>query len=314
MKTTFPNDAACHGAVWVDLYNPTEEELGAARAEHDVPIPSRQKLEEIETSSRLRVDAGALVMSMPIASKSGTGDEMPTPFGFVLTPKVLVTVRYADLQTIRMTVESLSKIEAIQSVDIFATLLEAMVDHSADMLEEIGAELNAASQGVFKRYRQTNESHTVRANQALREILARVGDAGDRLGHIRESILGLQRISPFVLDKGQPWIAESARSRLKTIGEDLKSLADYLINLTDKVQFLLDAVLGFISTEQNDIFKVLTIVSVIGIPPTLVAGMYGMNFDTIHEYHWHYGYAWGLALIFLSGVVPAAWFKWRGWW
>ncbi len=104
------------------------------------------------------------------------------------------------------------------------------------------------------------------------------------------------------------------RARLKTVCQDLASLADFEVHLTDKVQFLLDAVLGFINTEQNDIFKVLTIVSMVGVPPTLIASMYGMNFDTIHEYHWRYGYEWGLFLIVLSAIVPTAWFKWRGWW
>jgi magnesium transporter len=102
-------------------------------------------------------------------------------------------------------------------------------------------------------------------------------------------------------------------ARLRTAIADLTSLTDFEVHLTDKVQFLLDAVLGFINTEQNDIFRVLTIVSVVGIPPTLVAGMYGMNFQ-MPEYHWHYGYAWGLFVIFLSTILPIGWFKWRGWW
>jgi magnesium transporter len=80
------------------------------------------------------------------------------------------------------------------------------------------------------------------------------------------------------------------------------------------VQFLLDAVLGFINTEQNDIFKVLTIASVVGIPPTFIASMYGMNFHNMPELSWHYGYEWGLFLIALSTILPIIWFKWRGWW
>jgi magnesium transporter len=80
------------------------------------------------------------------------------------------------------------------------------------------------------------------------------------------------------------------------------------------VQFLLDAVLGFINTEQNDIFKVLTIVSVVGIPPTLIASWYGMNFHFIPEYSWANGYLYVIGLTALSIILPAAWFKWRGWW
>src|SRR6202044_2952630 len=140
------------------------------------------------------------------------------------------------------------------------------------------------------------------------------GEAGDHLSHIRDSILGLQRITPYALDKGQKWIDVSVQGRLKTVNQDLLSLADFEVHLTDKVQFLLDAVLGFINTEQNDIFKVLTIVSVVGIPPTLIASMYGMNFHNMPELSWRWGYPYGLVLIALSILVPILWFKRRGWW
>ena len=86
------------------------------------------------------------------------------------------------------------------------------------------------------------------------------------------------------------------------------------IHLTDKLQFLLDADLGFINTEQNELFKVLTIASVVGIPPTFVASMYGMNFHNMPELSWAWGYQWGLFLIVLSIVLPIGWFKWKGWW
>lgn len=313
MLTTYPKDSPDRAAVWIDLFRPTEDELSKTCADYGVAVPSRQQLEEIEFSSRLRTDGDALILSMPLASTSSTGETIPTPFGFVLTPNLLVTIRYAELHAIQSTLESANKVAASHSVDLFATLVEAMVDHAADLLEEIAAKLNAVSQGVFGRYRRIPERNNAQSNRALKETLMNVGEAGDRLGHIRQSILGLQRISPYVSDKGK-WIEESTMARLRTVSQDLLSLADFEVNLTDKVQFLLDAALGFISTEQNDIFKVLTMVSVVGIPPTLIAGMYGMNFDTIHEYHWHYGYAWGLFLIVLSAIVPMAWFKWRGWW
>jgi len=80
------------------------------------------------------------------------------------------------------------------------------------------------------------------------------------------------------------------------------------------VQFLLDAILGFINTEQNEIFKVLTIASVVGIPPTFIASMYGMNFRNMPELSWTWGYEYGLALIAISTILPIIWFKLRGWW
>ena len=91
------------------------------------------------------------------------------------------------------------------------------------------------------------------------------------------------------------------------------SLTDYEEHLAGKVQFLPDAVLGLINTRQNDLFTVLTVVSVIGIPPTLVASIYGMNFRNMPELTWAYGYQWGLALSALSTILPILWFKWRRW-
>jgi len=313
MLTNYPVGSPS-SAVWIDLLDPTEEERAQASAHCGIEVPSRSALEEIEASSRLRAKGETLILSMPIASKSQAGDSTPTPLGFVLTPRLLVTVRYAELHAIRPALEHLGQDAKPTSVDMFALLVEAMVDYSADLLEQIAGRLNDISQRVFLRNAKDTRRNIARSNRMLKQTLAEIGEAGNRLSFIRDSILGLQRIAPFAMESGKKWIGEPVQARLKTVSQDLQSLADFEVHLTDKVQFLLDAVLGFINTEQNDIFKVLTIVSVVGIPPTLIASMYGMNFDTIHEYHWRYGYAWGLFLIILSAVLPTAWFKWRGWW
>jgi magnesium transporter len=116
-----------------------------------------------------------------------------------------------------------------------------------------------------------------------------------------------------VSDSARTWFPEEAHARLQTVGRDVRSLTDFETHLSDKVQFLLDAVLGFINTEQNEIFKVLTIASVVGIPPTLIASMYGMNFKNMPELGWAWGYPYGLTVIALSAILPLLWFKWRGW-
>ncbi|HEX4078803.1 MAG TPA: magnesium transporter CorA family protein [Rhizomicrobium sp.] len=314
MMTTYPAGSPADGAVWIDLFEPGEDERSKASAICGVEVPSRGALEEIEASSRLRAMGDALILSMPIASKSASGDAIPTPLGFVLTPKLLVTVRYAELHAIKPALGHLQANGRSSSVEMFALLVEAMVDYSADLLEQLSAKLNGISLRVFRRSAQESRRNVARSNRALKETLLEIGETGHRLSYIRDSILGLQRIAPFAAENAKGWLGEPVQARLKIVGQDLQSLADFEVHLTDKMQFLLDAVLGFINTEQNDIFKVLTIVSVVGIPPTLIASMYGMNFDTIQEYHWRYGYEWGLSLIVLSAVLPTAWFKWRGWW
>ena len=299
--------------VWLDLFNPSPEEAARVESEWRVTVPSRAQLEEIESSSRLSLKNGEIHLNMPVVAHPD--EDMPTALGFVFTKNLLLTVRYTQLHGFDLAIERFNHGEHSKtSSEVFATLIEGLTDYAADALEQIGVELVGVSRRVFRNYGSTRPRNIARSNRALRQILVDVGERGEKLSQIRESLLGLQRIVPYALDNGKEWIEKEIVARLNTAARDLQSLADFEIHLSNKVQFLLDAVLGFINTEQNDIFKVLTIVSVVGIPPTLIASMYGMNFISIPEYHWHYGYAWGLGLIFLSAILPTLWFKWRGWW
>jgi magnesium transporter len=153
-----------------------------------------------------------------------------------------------------------------------------------------------------------------KSSARLRWTLTEVGSVGEHLSEVRETLLGLQRIASFVSDAAREWLPQDASVRLQTVARDVQSLSDFETHLSNKVQFLLDAVLGFISTEQNEIFKVLTIASVVGIPPTLIASMYGMNFKNMPELSWTWGYPFGLGLILISTILPILWFKSRGWW
>ncbi len=197
--------------------------------------------------------------------------------------------------------------------DVFMVIVEALIDYGADRLEELRTEARTISTRIFHdkmRRPQRNKKHT---DTMLRDTLVEIGDMGERLSHTRDTLLVLQRAVPFVVEHGDGWLGDPVKARLKTAGGDVQSLNDYEVHLTDKLQFLLDATLGFISTEQNDLFKVLTIASVVGIPPVLIAGIYGMNFHVMPELGWTYGYPYGLGLIALSTILPIAWFKWRGW-
>jgi len=314
MLNLFPSDAREPAeAIWIDLSNPTAEEIGKVAAALHVDIPARGELEEIESSSRLQFEDGVLQVSTPV---SAHGDEEgPTPVGFVLTEKFLVTIRYTEMHAFEATAHLCNKkAHGLTPSEVFVSLIEGMVDYGADMLEQIGTHLNDMSREAFRRYGRQGKRSIKRQTRLLREALVDIGDTGDRLSQIRESLLGLQRIAPFACEKAQVWMPPEFVPRFKTIERDINSLADFEVHLSNKAQFLLDAILGFINTEQNDIFKVLTIASVIGIPPTFIASMYGMNFHDMPEYTWHFGYEWGLFLIVLSIILPVVWFKWRGWW
>jgi magnesium transporter len=319
MLTAYPAFAhlearAARKVSWLDLLDPAQDERSIVESDYGLKLPSRDDLSEVESSSRIVEENGVLFLSMPIVSHTRPLEDAPSPIGFVLSKDVLVTIRYTQLRSFDAAAVKFSKNDAGgASVDAFATLIEEMVDRSADLLEGIAGELDVVSRSVFLKTRVRQRRHLTRSNDALHRTLIEVGNAGERLSQIRGSLLGLQRIVPFVSEPKRDWIPSNVRSRLKIAQADLLSLADYETHLSDKVQFLLDSVLGFISTKQNDIFTVLTIVSVVGIPPTLVASIYGMNFKNMPELDWAWGYQFGLALIVLSTVLPILWFKWRGW-
>jgi magnesium transporter len=300
--------------IWIDLLNPTNEETTFVESRAKVRVPSIEALSEIESSSRLAVDRDEVVyLSIPAVAQGDTADAYLSPTGFILAKNVLITVRFAPLSTFDAVAERVRQDETLRSATaVFTALLEVMVDRGVDVLERLGAELSKISKSVF-RGDPSRPKHIARSNNALRRALIAVGSTGDRLALARDALLGIGRIAPFVLSLRKDWIIPEFEARLEAVAKDIVSLNDYEGHLSNKVQFLLDAILGFITIQQNDLFKVLTIVSVVGIPPTLVAGIYGMNFKYMPELNWIGGYPFGLAMILLSALIPIAWFKWRGW-
>jgi magnesium transporter len=247
-----------------------------------------------------------------VVARGDTAEAEMSPMGFVLSDRVLITVRFARLKPIDLAAHQFAYLDRPTSVTAFTVVLEAVGDRLADLLETAQAELDQISRRIF-RSREMGRP-IARANAQLRETLIQVGQLGDRLGKIRGALLGVARLAPFAVETGREWIGPEYCARLNAVRTDVLSLADYETHLDGKTQFLLDAVLGFINTEQNDLFKILTIVSVVGVPPTLVASVYGMNFAVMPELHWRFGYPYALALIVLTTVLPMAWFKWKRWW
>lgn len=291
----------------------TAEEKAFVESRTKIRIPTIEALSEIEASSRLILQNDIVYMSTPVVAKGDTNDAFETPMGFILSSSLLVTVRFSELAVVGTIAEKIHTDASLRSSSgVFTAMVEALVDRGADVLERLRSELDEVSKSVF-RGNPDKLGHTVRSTDALRRTLTTVGRIGDRLSIARDVLLGVGRIAAFVLSLEQKWVVPEVEHRLKAVAKDIASLNAYEAHLTDKVQFLLDAVLGFITIEQNDLFKVLTIVSVVGIPPTLMAGIYGMNFKSMPELSWAWGYPFGLAIILLSALLPVAWFKWRGW-
>ena len=305
-------DVAAH-AVWIDLQSPSETERDDVARITGLRVPDRLEIAEIETSSRLVHDHGVLTLSTPMLSRSAGGGLIAAPLGFVVTPGRLLTVRFAGSVVFDQFAATWRRGDAPPAgLSPFLGLLEAMVDGLADVLEKMGAEMDTLSAEVFARCARQSRSSR-RRDAFLQATLAEIGRKGAGVSQVRDGLLGVGRIVRFVPETASAWLDDDARHRLTTLDRDIVSLADYDTQLTAKVQFLLDATMGFINIEQNNTIKVLTVVSIVGIPPTFVASLYGMNFHNMPELGWRYGYQYGLSLIALSIVVPLVVFWRRGW-
>lgn len=316
--TSCPLPAAGISAAgdWIDLVDPTDEEKAFVEQTTGLKVPTLPQLSEVEISSRLRRDHGALYLSLPLVFRDPEKKPKITPVGFLLTDKHLVTVRFEALKAFDTCRARINDGEVCHpsASGLFVTLLEAIVDRLADVLEEVGEDLDDAADEVFRRDVDGGRSRRPKIQgQRLRVMLRRVGSLRQLLSKIRATLLGIGRLAPYVEEQSRTWLPDDTRHRLETVRHDVDSLDEYEAHLSDKVQFLLDADLGLINIEQNDTFRVLTVVSVVGIPPTLIASMYGMNFKNMPELSWTYGYAWGLGLMLLSALLPLVWFRIKGW-
>jgi magnesium transporter len=289
MLTSYPAGNAS-SAVWFDLCEPTVQEVEQVRDATGLRVPSRHDIDEIESTSRLSYSGGTYYLSAPVSAGAS--------IGFVLSSRVLITVRYTPMTDIKPPAELKSAEEA------FLHLIEHIVDGAADDLERAGTDCDELSHRAFK--------HTAKGN-ALSAALRRIGAVADHTSRIRDKLLGLGRISAYVMESGHEGAPVVSPARLKAIRADVASLTDYEAHLSSKIQFLLDATLGFINIEQNEIVKTLTIASVVGIPPVLIAGIYGMNFHAMPELSWPWGYPFALGLIVVTALLPLLWFKRRGW-
>ena len=304
--------AAPHpSAVWLDMCEPDDGEIKLVEAMTGLQLPTKEELGDIERSARLSFDEGVLRLTAPMIAQAATDHPTLTHIGLVMTERLLISIRYQPL----MMFDALAAAYATQappsSREAFVRLLEAFVGRQADLLQEARARLDAISHRVF-RHSSDDPRRAQRSSVRMRERLQMLGRVGERISLIRESLLSVERIIPFALEGTRHWFARDLAQRLGAVRQDIEALSQFEEHLTEKVQFLLDAALGFISIEQNDIFKVLTIASVVGIFPTLVAGWYGMNFHNMPEYGWAYGYQFGIGVIVLSTVLPLLWFMWRG--
>ena len=301
-----PRAAEMEHPVWLDLIDPSEEERQRANQIIETPLPSRVETSALELSSRLVTSADTLRVNIPSFVRAEGEHGPSTPLGFVLTPTILATLRYADSLAFDKVAASFpGKVAPTASTDVFIALLESIVDVGADRIEFISGEVSKLSQSIFS-------EQTGRRN-LLRRALFELGSMQRQIIQIRAALLGVSRVVTYLCDASTSWISAKVQSRFKVVHADIVSLSEFDQQISERLQFLLDAVLGFINNDQNDIMRVLTVVSVATVPPMILAGIWGMNFKSIPEYDWPHGYAFGLSMIALSMIVPLLVFKIKKW-
>ncbi len=291
--------------VWIDLVSPSRDEEHFLETQLGFNLPSRAEMVEIELSSRLYCENDTYFMTATMISHSDsdTADPVLDPVTFVLNKNQLITIRYIEPQSFRLFdihTEKLSENHRDPNF-LLISLLDITVDRLADILELAGHRLDAYSQTIFnKTHRRTKHDYP--------HLMQQIGIIGDLNTKARESLVTFRRLLTFFSATFEPKMAH-----LTSITADILALSDHATFLSTKINFLLDATLGLVNIEQNNVIKTLSIAAVIFLPPTLIASIYGMNFKNMPELSWHYGYMFTMGLMFVSTWLPFKYFKYRKW-
>jgi magnesium transporter len=302
-------------ALWLDLLDPTREENLCVEQALGLSIPTRERAQDIEVSARLYHEAGAEFMTMTAVAHLDTDAPETTPITFVLKDDVLVTIRYAEPKAFRIYAARAQKAGGASCAggeDVMLGLVETLIGRMADTLERVGRDLEHLSREIFRRKAPDGKANL---NRDFQSVIVRLGAEGDLLAMVRESLVSLNRLLAYhtVTGKAANIHNKDAAAWVADLTRDATALSDHASYLTNKINFLLDATLGLINLEQNQIIKLFSIAAVVLLPPTLVATVYGMNFKSMPELDWSFGYPLALAAMVVAAVIPFVWFRRRGW-
>ena len=305
--------APLQGLVWIDLEAPTAAEEAALEAALGIAIPTREDMQEIEVSSRLYSEEGALFLTAQVlATPEGHPPEIG-PVTFVMTADRLITVRYHAPRSMAVFAERAQAqgMGCVNGQTTLLALMETVVDRLADILEGESRKLDLLNKAIFDAHRPSGKAQT------LSVVLQRIGRAEDLNSKTEESLSTLLRVLGFLTTPtGGAAVAALKgveKTRLKTLVHDIRSLQETAARQARKIQFQLDATLGVINIRQSDIIKIFSVVAFVFLPPTLIASIYGMNFINMPELKWPWGYPMALGMMALSALLPYALFRWKKW-
>jgi magnesium transporter len=299
-------------AVWIDLVTPTAEEDHAVERLAGIAVPTREDMQEIEISSRLYIENGARYMTATLMCAADTESPRTTAVTFILAAHRLVTVRYDAPKPFMLVENKLARACApgVTGEMVLMELLDAVIDRNADILERAGGDMDTISHDIFEPGGAARTGHGKRYS----DILIAIGRKGDLTSKVRESLVSIGRVVTFVAAAvdGVKW-SKDMREQLKTMQRDVTSLTDHASYLSNKITFVLDAMLGVVNLEQNNIIKLFSVMAVVLMPPTLIASIYGMNFKIMPELEWTHGYPMALVMMLLAAIGPYLFFTWKKW-
>src|SRR6266849_2949380 len=298
------------GAVWLDLYSPTPAENRLVERTLGIALPTREEMQEIEVTSRLYVENGARFMTATLMCHSDTDVPRTTPVTFILSGHRLVTMRYDEPKPFAIVGAKLSRLCPANATGetVLMDLLDAVIDRAADILERIGSDVDTISHDILESEGGIGRTHS------FKDILKSIGRRGDHTSKVRESLVSIGRLLLYLAAEADSmkW-AKDQRAAIKGMQRDVQSLSDHATYLSQKINFLLDAMLGVVSLEQNNIIKIFSVAAVVFMPPTLIASIYGMNFKNMPELDFDFGYPVALVLMLLAAVLPYFFFRWMKW-
>lgn len=309
-----PTSTLPDGVVWIDLLEPSQAEEKAIETLLGMELPTREEMQEIEISSRLYREGDASFMTANILYHAETSQPQTTAITFMRTPRATVTLRYADPQSFRQFVARAQRQHALLASPDAALcgILDAIIDRAADVLEIGSKDLDTISRDIFRYDRKPGEEPDNETD--LEEVVRKLGHIEDLNSRIRDSLLSLTRLIAFLtLTMAEQRGTKESRTWLKTLARDVQSLNEQAAFLAHKGNFLLDATLGLINIQQTKIIKIFSVAATVFLPPTLIASIYGMNFQHMPELTWSFGYPMAIVMMIASAILPYWWFRRKGW-
>ncbi|HEY8592416.1 MAG TPA: magnesium transporter CorA family protein [Sphingomicrobium sp.] len=300
-------------ATWIDLEEPTHEEERLVEQCIGVEVPTHDEMAEIEPSSRLYDMDGALYMTASVIRGIEENRPATTPISFVLAGNRLVTIRYETPKPVRDFGSHARRDPDLvrDGPTALIRLLDAIIDRLADEIEAAGGKMEALSEAVFE---EQQDERRIPAHK-LTLLLTRIGRTQTLLTKIRFSAVTTIRMLSFLA--ASHLLHEDSRADLRnqvqSLATDAAALSEHASFLSDNLTFLLDASLGLISIEQNAAMKLFSWAAVVFLPPTLIAGIFGMNFHYMPELDWRYGYPVALIVMLVSAIGPYLYLRKRGW-